>query len=270
MVEPVLLDLVPAKATATGLDEKAAATVAHLTINRPHKSNALDLATLRAFAQAVQQAGTNASVRALVVTGAGERAFVAGADINTMAALNSAKAREFITAVHDCCHALRTFQTPVIARINGVVFGAGLELAASADLLVAVSDAKFGMPEVKLGIPSVVEAAVLPGIVGWARTREMLLLGETFDAETALEWGLVHRVVAREALDDVVTGWLGSLFENGPRAVRDQKRLMRKWERLAIDDAVAAGVDAFAQSWQHEEPRLMMQAYVNRKSTKPT
>lgn len=257
----ILLSIDSAVSNAPGLDEPA--TIAHLTINRAQKSNALDFETLNAFVQAVEQASADPTVRALVVTGAGDRAFVGGADIKLMSELNPGSAREFITAVHRCCHSLREFPAPVIARINGVVFGAGLELAASADLLVACDDARFGMPEVKLGVPSVVEAAVLPGIVGWPRTREMLLLGDVFSAQTACEWGLLHRVVPRPELDAVVDQWLSSLLENGPRAVKDQKALMRQWERLGIDEAVQAGIDAFERSWRTDEPRRMMTAWAS-------
>ncbi|MGB7180409.1 MAG: enoyl-CoA hydratase [Burkholderiaceae bacterium] len=262
MTHPTIkLSIDPVTATAPGLD--SAASVARLTINRAEKSNALDLQTLRALVDAVTQAAQDPMVRALVVTGAGERAFVGGADIRLMSQLDETSAREFITAVHQCCNALREFPAPVIARINGVVFGAGLELAASADLLVSVDDALFGMPEVKLGIPSVVEAAILPGIVGWPRTREMLLLGDNFSAATAYEWGLLHRVVPRAELDGVVSQWLDSLLANGPQAVRDQKTLMRRWERLGVDEAVQAGIDAFEQSWRTDEPRRMMQAWTH-------
>lgn len=265
MTDTINLQIEPVTANAPGLSEPA--SVARLTINRAAKSNALDLPTLRGFVAAAEKAAADDSVRALVVTGDGDRAFIGGADIKVMSGLDASSAREFITAVHQCCDVLRRFPAPVIARINGVVFGAGLEIAASADLLVASDDARFGMPEVKLGIPSVVEAAVLPGIIGWPRTREILLLGDNFDAASALQWGLLHRVVSRDELDDAVDQWLKSLLENGPRAVRDQKALMRRWERLDIDAAVQAGIDAFEASWQTDEPRKMMNAWTQDKSS---
>ena len=93
---------------------------------------------------------------------------------------------------------------PVIARVNGYALGAGLEVAAACDLRIASSNAVFGMPEVKVGIPSVVEAALLPGLIGWGRTRELLLFGENIDAATALAWGLVEQVVAPAELDAAV------------------------------------------------------------------
>ena len=268
MTDTINLQIEPVVANAPGLSDPA--SIARLTITRAKKSNALDLPTLRGFVAAAEQAAADDSVRALVVTGEGERAFVGGADIKVMSSLDGPRAREFITEVHNCCDVLRRFPAPVIARINGVVFGAGLEIAASADLLVATDDAIFGMPEVKLGIPSVVEAAVLPGVIGWPRTREILLLGDNFDAATALDYGLLHRVVPREQLDAAVDQWITSLLENGPRAVRDQKTLMRRWERLDIDSAVQAGIDAFEASWSTDEPRKMMNAWAQAKSSKPS
>lgn len=262
----VSLNISPAKATAAGLSEPA--SIARLTIERAHKSNALNLETMAAFVQAVSTARDDPTVRALVVTGAGEKAFVGGADISEMADLNAQKAREFITAVHHCCDAVRSCEVPVIARINGVAFGAGLELAAACDLRVAVDDAMLGMPEVKLGIPSVVEAALLPGLIGWGKTREILLLGDNFGAAEALSWGLLNKVVARSELDEVVEQWLASLLANGPASVRNQKALISQWERLPLPDAVAAGIDAFASAWEGTEPAAMMAAWREASATR--
>mgnify|MGYP000070301555 CR=1 FL=1 len=255
----VSLNIVPATATAAGLSEPA--SIARLTIERAHKSNALNLETMAAFVEAVKAARADPTVRALVVTGAGEKAFVGGADISEMADLNARKAREFITAVHHCCDALRSCEVPVIARINGVAFGAGLELAAACDLRVAVDDAVLGMPEVKLGIPSVVEAALLPGLIGWGKTREILLLGDNFGAAEALSWGLLNKVVGRSELDAVVEQWIASLLANGPASVRNQKALISQWERLLLPDAVEAGIYAFASAWEGTEPVAMMAAW---------
>ncbi|MFK7967366.1 MAG: enoyl-CoA hydratase [Burkholderiaceae bacterium] len=255
----VKLSISPATATAAGLSEPA--SIATLSIERAHKSNALNLETMAAFVAAVQQAGQDASVRALVVTGAGDKAFVGGADISQMADLDAPKAREFITSVHHCCDAVRQFGAPVIARINGVAFGAGLELAAACDLRVAAEDAVLGMPEVKLGIPSVVEAALLPGLIGWGKTREILMLGDSFSAQEALSWGLLNKVVPRAELDVAVNDWLTSLLANGPASVRLQKALISRWEQVALPEAVSAGIDTFASAWRSDEPAAMMKAW---------
>ena len=260
MTEPtILLSIDPVQATAKGLDEPAA--IARLTINRANKSNALNQATMVAFVEAVEQAVADPSVRALIVTGAGDRAFVGGADIREMGDLNPESARQFITTVHRCCDAVRRFPAPVIARINGVAFGAGLELAAACDMRVAVDDAVLGMPEVRLGIPSVVEAALLPGLIGWGRTREILLLGETFGTAQAEQWGLLNSVVPRAELDQQVQRWVDSLLANGPASVRDQKALITAWETLPLPEAVAAGIDSFGNAWKTPEPSQMLKAW---------
>ena len=110
------------------------------------------------------------------------------------------------------------------------------------------------MPEVKLGVPSVVEAALLPGLIGWGRTRELLLFGENIDAATALRWGLVEQVVAPDALDAAVEARLDALLSCGPQAVRLQKRLIRDWENMTLDQAVRAGIESFKQAYATDEP----------------
>ena len=121
------------------------------------------------------------------------------------------------------------------------------------------------MPEVKVGIPSVVEAALIPRLIGFGRARELLMLGELIDADTALRWGLVERVVAPEALDAEVEKVVAALFAAGAQAVRAQKALMREWEKLPIDAAIAAGVDAYVRAFDTDEPRRMLSAFASRK-----
>ena len=128
-------------------------------------------------------------LRLAILTGAGGRAFVGGADIAEIAALDHASARRFITLVHHCCAAFRHLPVPVIARIDGYALGAGLELAAACDLRVASETSAFGMPEVAIGIPSVVEAALLPRLIGQGRARRLLLSGETIDAAGGIGLG---------------------------------------------------------------------------------
>lgn len=242
------------------IEERAAgARIAHVTIDNERRLNSLNSALMAEFVGSIEALAATEGLRAVVVTGAGGKAFVGGADIGEMAAVRDGDAaRAFITRVHRCCHVLRELPVPVIARIQGFTLGAGLELAAACDLRVAAEGAQFGMPEVKLGIPSVVEAALLPGLVGWGRAREMLLLGENFGSAEALAWGLVERVVPAGQLDAVVDGWIGSLLHTGAEAVRLQKQLIRRWEDLPMRDAVRAGIDAFAAAWDTPEPARMM------------
>lgn len=238
---------------------RAEGAVAFVTLDNASKLNVLNTTLMEGFVSAMADLSKQEDLRAVVLTGAGERAFVGGADVNEMAEIDSPRAASaFITRVHGCCAAVRDCPIPVIARIGGWTLGAGLELAASCDLRLAADTARFGMPEVKLGIPSVVEAALLPGLIGWGRAREMLLFGDTIDAGAALGMGLVDAVVPAADLDAAVELRLGSLLANGPRAVRIQKALIRRWETPRQDDAIAAGIDAFAAAFETDEPTVAM------------
>ncbi|MCB4824116.1 enoyl-CoA hydratase [Roseicella aerolata] len=240
--------------------------VAFVTIAHESKLNTLNPDLMRDFAAAMARLSGDAALQAVVLTGAGPKAFVGGADITVMAGLADGEAaRGFITLVHGCCRAIRDCPVPVIARINGWTLGAGLELAAACDLRIAAGHAQFGMPEVRVGIPSVVEAALLPGLIGWGRTRRLLLLGETIGAAEAADWGLVERVVPAAELDAAIGEWLRHLGAAGNRALRLQKRLIRQWEDLPVREAVAAGIPAFATAWETEEPRRMLGAFASRR-----
>jgi enoyl-CoA hydratase/carnithine racemase len=217
------------------------------------------------FVETVEPLGRREDLRAVVLTGAGDKAFIGGADIVEMATLDATHAEAFITLVHRTCDCLRALPVPVIARVNGYALGAGLEVAAACDLRIASTNAVFGMPEVKVGIPSVVEAALLPGLIGWGRTRELLLFGDNIDAATALAWGLVERVVAPDQLDAAVEARLASLLANGPQAVRLQKQLIRQWEDLTLSHAVSRGIESFTQAYASDEPHRMMARFTQRR-----
>jgi enoyl-CoA hydratase/carnithine racemase len=152
-----------------------------------------------------------------------------------------------------------------LARIDGYALGAGLEVAVSCDLRIASTSAKFGMPEVRVGLPSVVEAALIPRLIGLGHARELLMLGEIIDADTALRWGLVERVVASDALDREVESMVSALLAAGPQAVRLQKALMRVWEDQTVSRAVSAGIDAYIRAYETDEPARMLSAFINRK-----
>jgi enoyl-CoA hydratase len=257
------------------LEEHAAGRLARVTIDRPARLNAMGRAMMRELAETLTALAADAELRAVIVTGAGERAFVGGADIREMAAIDSpAAARAFIGHVHAACAAARALPVPVIARIQGYCFGAGLEFAAACDLRIASANAQFGMPEVRLGIPSVVEAALLPSLIGWGRTRRLLFTGETIGAERARDWGLVEAVVAAGDLDAAVSSLLADILACGPAAIRAQKALIRAWEGLTPEAAIAAGIEAFAAAYEGDEPRVSMARFLNaqaaRKAGRPS
>jgi enoyl-CoA hydratase len=231
-----------------------------LTIDNAAKLNSFNRALMTEFVSAVAGLEHDPDLRLLVVTGAGERAFVGGADIREIAALDRDTAREFITLVHRCCNGLRRLPVPVIARIDGYALGAGLELAAACDLRVASERAFFGMPEVRIGIPSVVEAALLPRLIGHGRARRLLLTGENIGAAEALDWGLVDAVAPPDRLDTDVERFAAQILAGGPNAIRLQKRLILDWEELPTSAAVARGIDCFAAAFETNEPNRMAEA----------
>ncbi|HUZ11362.1 MAG TPA: enoyl-CoA hydratase [Caulobacteraceae bacterium] len=248
---------------ALRLEERAQGVVATLVVDNPARLNAMGSELTAAFAGEVRALAANPDLRVLVVAGAGERAFIGGADIREMAMIATPKAaRAFILGIHGCCAALRALPVPVIARIQGYAFGAGLELAAACDSRIAADSASFGMQEVRLGIPSVVEAALLPMLIGWGRTRRLLLTGDTIGAQQALAWGLVEEVAPAIALDEAVEACIRSILACGPQAVRDQKALIGRWESLPLAQAVAAGVESFAGAWRTDEPRALMAKFL--------
>ena len=239
--------------------------VAALLIDRAAKRNTLDSTTRQALTEAVRSLHSAASLRAVVLRSAGDAAFSAGADVTELASLTAASARPFITRIHDACAALRALPVPVIARIQGHVLGAGLELAAACDIRIAAETARFGMPEVQLGIPSVVEAALLPSLIGWGRTRWLLFTGRTIDAARALAWGLIEDVASAEPLDEVVEQAVAPVLCAGANAIRLQKALIREWETLSLDAAIARGIDRFAEAWDADEPSRMLGSFVQRR-----
>src|SRR6185436_16650303 len=168
------------------VDVELEGTVARIFLNRPEKANALNSAMLLALADAVHSVEPSGP-RVVVIAGRG-RNFCGGADVAELKALVPATAGAFVEKIHQVCKAIRALPVPVVARLHGAVIGAGLEIAAACDLRVAADGTKFSMPEVKLGIPSVVEAALLPRLMGSGRAAWLVLTGEPIDARRALEW----------------------------------------------------------------------------------
>ena len=153
---------------------------------------------------------------------------------------------------------------PVIAVMQGYCLGAGLEIAAACDIRVADKSLHCGMPEVRVGVPSVVQAALLPGLIGWGKTRELLLRGNIVDAEESARIGLVQQLTSAEALESTVQEIIDDLLEAGPQALRSQKSLFLQWEEQFISGAVEAGVDAFVEAYAGDEPREKTAAFFNR------
>ena len=236
------------------LESRGDGIVARVTIDNPKKLNIFTPEALRDFHQAIKKIEGNPQIRAVVITGTGEKAFIGGADLETLGSLDPKSAREFITLIHNACAAVRDCPVPVIARINGWCLGAGLELAASCDLRIAAGTATFGMPEVRLGIPSVVEAALLPRLVGAGRARWLVMTGETIGAAEAMVWGLVEKIFSYEELYVQINKTLDAILAGDPAAIRAQKRLCKLWEEAPLYECIDVSIDEFARSYETDQP----------------
>lgn len=246
-------------------DRGDAGRIARVTFNNPAKRNALGLAGKERFIEVMTALKHDESLRAVVLTGAGDRSFVGGTNLAEMKDFDLAAAEASATKTHRVCDAVRTFPVPVIARINGYCFGSGMEIAACADMRVAADHAKFGMPETRFGIPSGMEASVLPKLVGWGKAAELVLTGDHIDADEAYRIGFLQRLVPSAGLDEAVEGWVSSLLACGPHAVRIQKRLIIDWDRMNVTEGARAGIQAYVDSYRTDEPNRLMTAFVNRK-----
>jgi len=247
-----------------GVDRDARGVV-RLTICNAGSLNILGSTVIRDLCEGLRALAIDRQIRVLIIAGQSEKSMIGGADIKEMARLDQASAEKFITGLRDLCEAVRTFPSPVIARMPGWCLGGGLEVAAACDFRIAAHDAKFGMPEVRVGIPSVIHAALLPRLIGWGRARWLVMTAETIDAPTALAWGLVDVVAPEGGLDAAVEKTVTTLLECGPEALRAQKALLRQWEELPLTQSVNLSIGVFGQSFLTDEPKRLMQGFINRK-----
>lgn len=239
--------------------------VVHVAICNAGPLNILGSPVTDAVCEGLQKLASDRSIRVVVLRGQSEKSMIGGADIKEMAKLDQNSAEAFISRLRDLCEAVRQFPAPVIARMPGWCLGGGLEVAAACDFRIAAHDAHFGMPEVRVGIPSVIHAALLPRLIGWARARWLVMTAENIEAPTALAWGLVDKVAPAGGLDVEIEQLVNALLECGPEALRSQKALLRRWEELPLTESVNLSVKVFGESFLTDEPTRLMQAFVNRK-----
>jgi enoyl-CoA hydratase/carnithine racemase len=237
--------------------------VARCTLDRP-PLNLFEPGLITALRTTFQTLAADESVRVAVLTGAG-RAFTAGMDVHVLRDLDAASATALITGLHDAIEAVHRAPFPVIAAVNGAALGAGFELALACDLRLASAGAIFGLPEVRVGVPSVIQAALLPPMIGPGRAAEMLLTGVNVSADDALAWGLVNRVVPRDGLDAAVDEVVRTILACAPTAVRLQKQLIVRWRETDLTSAVRAGIAAFGASYATGEPREGARAFLEKR-----
>lgn len=236
-----------------------------LTINKPEVLNALDaqvLAEIRAVVDAVAQDKT---VRALIITGEG-RAFVAGADIGTQSVLDMEGGRDWGRTGSAIFRKLELLPVPVIAAVNGFALGGGCELALACDMIVASSKAKFGQPEVGLGItPGFSGTQRLPRRVGKGKAMELILTGGMIKADEALRIGLVNKVTEPEALMEETIALAKAILKNGPLAVKYAKAAINRGVEMDLDSGIAMENELFAMCFATADQKEGMQAFLGKR-----
>src|SRR3981081_3352036 len=223
--------------------------VVRLTICNAGSLNILGSAAINGVHEGLQVLAAGREIRVLVIAGQSEKSMIGGADIKEMAKLDQASAEKFITGLRDLCEAVRAFPAPVIPRMPGWGPGGGLGFPARP----------------RVGIPSVIHAALLPRLIGWGRARWLIMTAENIDAPTALAWGLVDVVAPGGGLDAAVEKTVAALLECAPGALRAQTALTLQEAELPLKESVDLSIGVFGQAFLTGEPQRLMAGFVNRK-----
>lgn len=220
--------------------------IATITLNRPETLNAFSKEVVGEVLQAIEDARTDENVRVLVLTGAGEKAFSAGADIKTMKGMNALRARELSLMGEKLCLALENLEKPVIAALNGYALGGGLEVAMSCDIRIASENARMGQTEINIGlIPGWGGTQRLTRLVGRTKAKELVFTGRMIDAKTAEQLGIVNMVIPADKFREGVRQFASELVQKAPVALRVAKTLIDKGAEIGLESALALEREGF-------------------------
>ena len=247
--------------------DDGATPVRLITVNRPQVRNALDAATLRELIAAFTALAGDAGIRCVILTGAGDKAFVAGADIAAMSSIGVEEARRLSDLGRQLGEVMESLPVPIIAAVNGFALGGGLELALLCDFMIAASSAKLGQPEVNVGVlPGFGGTQRLPRRIGIGRARQLLYTGELIDAARALSIGLVNEVTAPEALLPRAREIAEQIAARAPLAVAACKRAIRAGEDLPLERGVMAEQGEFAGLFGTADQKEGMAAFLAKRA----
>jgi enoyl-CoA hydratase len=240
--------------------------IATVTLNRPEKLNALNVTLMRELFHAIAELGADPTVRCAILTGAGDKAFAAGADIAAMSAMSAAEGRTFAHLGHAVGDRLEAAHYPVIAAVNGFALGGGCELALACDFIYASDKAKLGQPEVNLGvIPGFGGTQRLARRVGVARARELCFTGDTVDAAEALRIGLVNAVVPHAELMTKARATAEKIASKGPLAIAQCKRVIQRGADVPLAVANELEAQAFAGLFGSADQKEGMTAFLEKR-----
>lgn len=245
------------------------APIAMVTVNRPKALNALNVRVVEELAQVLRDVRHDPAVRALIITGAGDRAFVAGADIAAMTEMSAVEGLEFSRLGHRVLQSMEELPVPIIAAVNGFALGGGLELAMACDLVIASDKARFGQPEINLAlIPGFGGTQRLPRRIGHPRARQLILTGDPIDAKTALEWGLINQVVAPEQLLDTARKLAEKIATKSSLAVRQAKAALVAAATMTEDAGLKYEQQAFGVTFSSADRVEGTKAFVEKRDPK--
>jgi len=240
--------------------------IATVTINRPKALNALNEQTLRELQSAFGGFAENDAVQVVIITGAGEKAFVAGADISAMQPLTALQARNFAKLGHEVMHSIEACPKPVIAAVNGFALGGGCELALSCDIRLVSENARFGQPEVNLGvIPGFGGTQRLARLIGKGRAMELVLTGDMINAVEAQQFGLANKVIAQAELLDSAKSMAAKISSKGPLAVKLAKEAIRNGLEMDLDKANQYEAELFGICFASNDQKEGMQAFLEKR-----
>ncbi len=239
---------------------------AYLTVNRPEKLNAINIATIKELSEILQELKSDKQIRGIIITGSGTKAFVAGADIAEFTALDQKEAQQLAeTGHHKVMDEIYNFPKPVIAAINGFALGGGLELAMACHLRVASENAKMGLPEVSLGlIPGYGGTQRLPQLVGRAKALEMIMTGEMIDAPSALQWRLVNYVVPQDTLITKCEDLLEKIYTRSQNAIENAINVINKGLEHP-EEGYQAEIEAFARAFNTDDFKEGVSAFLEKR-----
>jgi enoyl-CoA hydratase len=240
--------------------------IALVKINRPQVLNALNEETLRELQQALKEVQGRKDVRAVILTGEGDKAFVAGADIAAMKAMNSAEAFTFSRLGHDTLGMIESLTKPVIAAVNGFALGGGLEIALACDFIYASEKAKLGVPEVTLGIfPGFGSTQRLPRLIGKGRAKELIFTGGMIDASEAYNLGIVNKVFPADQLMEEVFKTARTIAQNGPVAVSMAKGSVNAGYDVGFEEGEAIEITMWANAFATHDQKEGMGAFLEKR-----